>query len=212
MKVRSDLVKLSPLLGALMMAGCATTAPSSFYTLTPIPEAVDRKAPLSEGDLAVGLGPVTFPVFLDRPQIVSRAGVNQLALDEFNRWGGSLQDDFLRVLGENLAHLLGTSRIIVYPADFRFSLDLRVIADVLTFEGTSGGEAVLKVRWAILDPYIDQALAVRETAYHRKIRGPGQDAMIASLSETLGAFSRDLAQELRGVPSPRPLPRAEEPP
>jgi uncharacterized lipoprotein YmbA len=196
----------STLLVVLLAAGCATTPPSTFYTLTPIPDAAGGKATLSDSGLAVGLGPVEFPEFLERPQIVSRAGSNRLEVDELHRWGGSLQDDFLRVLGENLSRLLGTSRIQVYPADARFPLDFRVIADVLSFEGTATGEAVLRVRWSVLDPFTEQALVVRKTAYRRQASGADREAMIAALSETVGAFSRDLADELRRLPKTHPLP------
>jgi len=189
----------------MLTAGCATTPPSTFYTLTPIPEAGSRSAPISDGGVAVGIGPVDFPEFLDRPQIVSRAGPNRLDLDELHRWGGSLQDDFLRVLGENLAHLLGTSRIQVYPADVRFPLDYRVIAEVLSFEGTAADEAVLRVRWAVLDPYFEQARLVRETSYRIRAKGPTQGDMIAAMSETVGELSRDIAGVLRGLPRTKPL-------
>jgi uncharacterized lipoprotein YmbA len=188
----------------LTSAGCAT-APSSFYTLTPIRHGAADKAALADGGMAVGVGPVRFPEFLDRPQIVSRAGQSRLALDEFHRWGGSLQDDFLRVLGENLGQLLGTSRILVEPAEARFPLDFRVIADVLSFEGSASGEAVLKVRWAVLDPYLDQAMLVRENSYRSRAGNADQEAMIAALSETLGAFSRDVADQLRRMPKTTPL-------
>ncbi|MEA3275587.1 MAG: PqiC family protein [Pseudomonadota bacterium] len=210
MKIQSDRIGTF-LLGALILAGCATTPPSSFYTLTPIRGAGDRQASLSEGTIALGLGPIGFPAFLDRPQIVSRAGTNRLSLDEFHRWGGNLQDDFSRALGQNLAHLLGTSRILVYPADVRFPLDFRVIADVLSFETTPTGEAELKVRWAILHPQLEQALIVRESAYRRPVQGPTPEAKIAALSEVLGGFSRDLADELRRLPKPAPLPQGVEP-
>jgi len=189
----------------LIVAGCASTPPSTFYTLTPIPEARGRSLPLAEGGLAIGLGPFEFPEFLERPQIVSRAGANRLALDELHRWGGSLPDDFLRVTGENLAHLLDTSRIQVYPAEARFPLDFRVIADVLSFESSPAGEALLRVRWTILDPYREQARVVRETSYRSQARGPDREATIAALSETVGELSRDLADELRRLPKTKPL-------
>jgi len=181
------------------------TAPSSFYRLSSTLRPAERLAPSSEKGLAVGIGPVRFPEFLDRPQIVSRAGANRLALDEFHRWGGAVQDDFLRVLGENLGLLLGTSRILVEPAEVRFALDFRVVADVLSFEGSPGGDAVLKLRWGVLDPDMEQALVVRENTYRSRARGADQEAMIAALSETLSAFSRDLAEELLRLPRAKPL-------
>lgn len=204
MKLRSVAMVAASLVANLMLGGCVT-APSTFYTLTSTLDSADRGTPLAGKDLAVGVGPVRFPEFLDRPQIVSRAGTNQLALDEFHRWGGTLQDDFLRVLGENLGELLGTSRILVEPSEARFPLDFRVIADVLSFEGSSGREAVFKVRWGVLDPYLEQALVVRENTYRSRAAGDDPAAMIAALSETLAAFSRDVADQLRSLPTTKPL-------
>ena len=150
-----------------LMAGCASTPPSSFYTLSPLPAVAGSQAPTRRRDLAIGLGPVTFPVFLDRPQIVSRDAGNRLAVDEFNRWGGTLQDDFLRVWSENLAHLLGTSRILIFPSEIRYPLDFRIAADVLAFEGTPDGQAVLKVRWAVLDPISNRCWPCARTRYRQ---------------------------------------------
>jgi uncharacterized lipoprotein YmbA len=188
--------------GTLGLGGCATSPPSSFYTLSPLP-AADGRGSLSGGGISVGLGPVTFPVFLDRPQIVSRDAGNRLAMDEFHRWGGTLQDDFLRVWSENLTYLLDTSRVIVFPSEVRYPLDFRVTADVLTFERTPNDEAVLKVRWAVLDPYLEKALAVRENAYRQPLAQPADEgALVAAMSATLAAFSQDVADALRGMPKP----------
>ena len=189
----------------VLMAGCATP-PSSFYVLTPIPGAAGRASAISGGRLAVGLGPVTFPQFLDRPQIVAREGANRLSLDELHRWGGSLQDEFLRVWSENLAVLLETSRILVFPSEVRAPVDFRILATVLAFEGTPDREAALKVRWVVQDGQGDRVLAVREDRYASPLRqGGGEEALVAAMSECLGAFSRDVADVVRGLPKPVPL-------
>jgi uncharacterized lipoprotein YmbA len=204
------------LLWALWAAGCASTPPSVFYVLTPIPEATGRGDDIAGGGLSVGLGPVTFPQFLDRPQLVTRDGSNRLELNEFNRWGGGLQDDFLRVWGENLAHLLGTSRVIVFPSETRIPIDFRVTAEVISFEGVPAREALLKVRWAVMDSYLERALTVREDVYRCPVRqttgastsrGDQQalaaaesEAVVAAMSQCLGDFSRDVASVLRTTP------------
>jgi uncharacterized protein len=199
----------------LGLTGCATSPPSSFYTLTAIPSGVAPPVPKGSA-LSLGVGPVTFPAFLDRPQIVSRDGTNRLALDEFHRWGGSIQDDFLQVWSENLATLLGTSRVLLFPAEVRFPVDFRVSARVLSFEGDAGGqagsEAILKVRWTILDGAREQVVAVEESSYRSPLGPPGgQEALVAAMSETLGAFSRDVAERLRRLPRPALLPGHVEP-
>jgi uncharacterized lipoprotein YmbA len=196
-------------LTGVLLAACATP-PSNFYVLTPMAEAAGRTDGLHGGTLALGLGPVVFPQFLDRPQIVARDGTNRLSVDEFHRWGGSLQDDFVRVWGENLAALLDTSRIVVFPTEVRTPLDFRVLATVLGFEGVPGGEAVLKVRWTVIDGQRGQILTVREDRYASPLRQEGgEEAVVAAMSACLGAFSRDVADVVRRLPKPAPLPASE---
>jgi hypothetical protein len=209
-------------LPALLLAACASSPPSSFYVLTPIPEAAGRAADIEGGGISVGIGPVVFPQFLDRPQLVVRDTANRLALDEFHRWGGTVQDEFLRVWGENLAHLLGTSRILVFPSESRMALDFRITAEVVSFEGTPANDALLKVRWAVMDPYLEQTLAAREDVYRCPIEreppaataslsldngdddGADSAAVVAAMSRCLGDFSRDVATVLRTLPKPPP--------
>lgn len=211
-------------LAGLLAAGCASTPPSVFYTLTPLPEAAGRSADISGGGLTVGLGPVVFPQFLDRPQIVTRDATNRLSLNEFQRWGGSIQDDFLRVWSENLAYLLGTSRLVVFPTESRMPVDFRILAEVLTFESRPNGDAVLKVRWSVMDPYLERPLLSREDIYVSPIvyapaapltaatppasaaADADYPAVVAAMSRSLGEFSRDVAAAVQALPVPQPPP------
>ncbi len=207
----------------LLLSACASSPPSSFYTLSPLPASEGLGADIRGGGLALGIGPVTFPEFLDRPQIVARDSANRLALNEFHRWGGTVQDDFLRVWGENLGYLLGTSRVLAAPSEVRVPLDFRIAAEVLAFEGTPGDEALLRVRWAVLDSYLERTLVSREGNYRCPItasapapaRGAAQvfgnsapspdfQGVVAALSKCLGDFSRDVAEVVRSLPRPLP--------
>lgn len=60
------------ILSLLVMSGCigGTTQPSVYYVLN----ASDTDAGYSVPGLDLGVGPVTLPGILDRPQIVSRQG------------------------------------------------------------------------------------------------------------------------------------------
>lgn len=206
------------------LSGCASP-PSHFYTLTALPEVTDRVSGIANGQLTIGVGPVEFPEFLIRPQLVARVGANQLAFDEFHRWGGTLEDDFLRVWGENLSHLLHTSRVLVFPREARLRPDFRVTAEVLSFEAQEPGEEVsLRVRWSVLDAFLEQTLVAREDHYRCAIELPAtapqggagaageaaraaaaNAAMVAALSRCLGDFSRDVAGAIGALPRPQPL-------
>jgi hypothetical protein len=98
------------------------------------------------------------------------------------------------------------------------TLDYRVPAEVLAFEGAADGSAVLRVRWSVTDDRLRQSFAAREDAYRCPIRAtaatgasPAADdaryaAVVAALSDCLGDFSRDVAAVLGGLPKPQPLP------
>ena len=204
-------VLMIALASASLLAGCASSPPSSFYSLSPLPETRTAGIKLSPDGPAIGIGPVVFPRFLDRPQFVSRDGENRLVIDEFHRWGGTLQDDFLRVIGENLAYLLGTSRVVVLPSDARFTLDYRLSADVLSFEGVDERQATLKLRWMITDPSLTKVYALHESVYQTSLPNPEDPgSLAAALSKTLAAFSRDLADLLRTLPENPPPVKANE--
>ena len=68
------------------MAGCGSTPPSHFYTLS----ATAKPAALSSS-VSVSVGPVAVPAVVDRPEIVVRTGPNEVWLDEFNRWASPLR-------------------------------------------------------------------------------------------------------------------------
>ncbi|MBK1644926.1 hypothetical protein CKO25_09735 [Thiocapsa imhoffii] len=185
-----------------LLIGCATSPPSSFYTLTAMSAMGDTGGPPSPS-FSVGLGPVSFPQFLDRPQIVRRDAGNRLEIDEFHRWGGTIQDDFLRVWIENMSELLGTTRVFAFPNDVRYPLDFRVLVDVLAFEGTGDDHALLRVRWIVLAHQTEEILLVEDTGYRRQLAEPRDEgALIAAMSAVLADFSRDVAATLTRLPIP----------
>ncbi|MGZ5121144.1 MAG: PqiC family protein, partial [Burkholderiales bacterium] len=91
--------------GAVMMlcaltvvaAGCASTPPAHFYTLS----ATATRSSTSSS-VSVAVGPVSVPAVVDRPEIIISTGDNEVQLDEFNRWASPLQDNLARVIAENL--------------------------------------------------------------------------------------------------------------
>lgn len=176
-----------------LLAGCATTPPSTFYALAPLASGQMHSSAYPR--LTLGIGPVRFARYLDRAQIVRRASANRLDFNEFERWGGSLEDEFTRVWGENLGILLGTSRVMILPTEWRAPLDVRIAAEVLAFEGTPDGQARLKVRWMLHDPSDEEPSLVRVNEYAGTLSVPADtEALIAALSALLADFSRDVAE------------------
>src|SRR5262249_12123234 len=133
----------------LSLAGCGNTQPTRFYVLSAIPQ----KPAQSPGQgAAIGVGPITIPQYLDRPQIVTRTGDNQLALGEFDDWGGTLDDNIKLTLASNLATLLETDRVSLFPWKDAAPIEYQVTIDIETFEANDQGTAVLSVFWSIINP------------------------------------------------------------
>jgi uncharacterized protein len=138
---------LAILAACLVSTSCADSQPTRFYTLAPLAEAPPREAmPALPSDLTLGVGPVTLPPYLDRPQLVTRAGSNRVVLADFDSWAEPLDGLFARVLAENLAILLGTDDVLLLPQRRPVPLDYQVEVDVTRFVDTSGN-AALDARW-----------------------------------------------------------------
>lgn len=184
-------VLLSVVLGILN--GCATTPPTRFYLLTALPS--PPAAPAKGRNLALGVGPVELPAYLDRVQIATRIGQHELNLAEFDRWGEPLQDNFVRVLAENLGLLVPTEQVVLHPWE-RGAVDYQVAVQVLRFDYTVGADAVLTARWRILTGDEKELLA-RKTTYSERPTGQDYPAIVAALDRTLAMLSRDIAAALR---------------
>src|SRR5689334_10243728 len=108
---------------AWALAACSLLAPKQdrtrFIILTPVSAANGNGAQLSDRPkstpVTIGLGPVQFPEYLDRPELVIRTSANAFELSEANRWAEPLADNFRHVLASDLTNLLGAANIVQYP-------------------------------------------------------------------------------------------------
>lgn len=187
------------LFAAMMLTGCigGRSPAVQFYNLSPMVTA--SGAPTADAGPAIAVGPVIFPRSLRRSQLVIRTGPNSVELDEFHRWAGSLESDFLDVLGGNLGALLSTDRVAVYPAEARFPLDYRVVLDVDRFDGSPGGTLVLSVRWAISTGELGEAVIVRQSTIEQPVTGDSVDALVQAHDAAVAQLSRQIADQIRSL-------------
>jgi len=99
----------------------------------------------------IGVGPVSIPDSLDRSQIVTLSGGNEVIIAEFDRWYGSCRDEIARVMTENLSALLPSQRVVSYAWGRRVSLNRQITVDILRLDGVLGKTVILKANWAILE-------------------------------------------------------------
>ena len=199
----------------LSMAACSTVlAPrpdqSQFFVLTPISETAPS-APLTLGrganSLTLGLGPVKFPEYVDRPEVITRVTPNRLELSEHDRWAESLKKNFTRVLAQDLTTVTGARQVSSFPWFHPATFDYQVTVDVSQFDTDPAARAQLIAHWEIKDPETGELLSSGDSNIAETAQS-GESAA-STLSRAVGDLSRELAQAIQSVQSrPHPKPRA----
>ena len=188
-------------LGLLLLSGCSILSPrpdpSRFFTLTPIAEPGPNPGALAGHVL--GVGPITFPPYLDRPELVTRVGPNEVRSAASDYWAGSLAKQFETTLSHDLQALLGPSSVQSYPWYAGGQPDLVVEADVAQFERAIDGQAHLRALWR-LRKASGEVLRAGESNLARSA-APDAGSTVATLSELLGQFSRELTDAIRETTS-----------
>jgi uncharacterized lipoprotein YmbA len=182
---------------AIPLFGCAGTSPSvTFYTLNAL-SGTNTGSPGGnvEQSIAVGVGPVAFPGYLDRPQIVTRRGQNRLNISEFHRWGDSLLKDFSRVMAKNVSILLSTNRVTVYPWPDDFSPDYQIRLDIEQFGGQLGHSATLDVRWSVTGRE-GKDLVIQTSAIEEPMSTADYEGLVAAMSRAIDTLSRKVTKEI----------------
>jgi hypothetical protein len=180
---------------ALLLTGCllgpGTTRTTRLFVLnataTPAGSSDDAS------DLRLGIGRILLPEFLNRPQIVTRTGGNRVRMADFSQWAEPLEKGIPRVLSENLARLTGTDQVSVYPWPTQIEVDLMVEIAVIRFEGDTDGEVSLVARWRLIRADGSEALPLQGSSYADSAADRSTEAMVAAMSRTLAAMSRDIA-------------------
>ena len=184
--------------GLLFLAGCfgGPSPPARFYTLTQVETSSGAVAPSPEKLLVVG--PVTIPDYLDRPQIVTRSGTNELVIAEFNRWGGFLGNDISRALVAELSTRLGPSGFTVLPRQAiphtAFKTGYRAPVDIARFDGILGKEVVLNATWRLLmkQGLNEQPLLSKEITIIEPAGGGSYEDLVAAMARALQKFGASL--------------------
>ncbi|MGB5615447.1 MAG: PqiC family protein [Desulfobacterales bacterium] len=183
------------------VAGCAGPSPrSNYYLLNALPDQETGQTTTAAFDgLSVGIGPVSFPGYLDRPQIVVRTGPNEISFSEFDRWAEPLKNNFMRVFKENLVDRLKTDSIFVYPWPPGAVFEFQVSVEVARFDARPGDGAELDVQWTILRNHDGEVILSRKSSYSVDLGGSDYKTIVAAQSRAVADFSREVAVAVTDV-------------
>ena len=186
-------------IAAIFLGSCRSQTPR-FYALSPIQEdqvITKRKSPAQNA--VIGIGPVKLADYLDQSMLVSGTSNNQAVKAEFDRWVGSLKDNFINVLSDNMSFLLSTERIYVYPWRVSVPIDYQVVLDIVRCDGRLGDAAWLEVRWSIMGGPEKKLLKTSRSSIREPVSGADYAAVVAAQSRALAKLSQEIAEAIQGT-------------
>lgn len=184
------------LIAVLLLTGCSSTEPPRFYLLNPLAEGTNLQRPTSEPCISLGVGPVRLPEYLDRPQIVTRATRDELALAQLDRWAEPLSDAFRRVLAQNLSRLLCTTTVSLYPWRPSIPHDYRLEVQVIRMDGKPGEGVVLEAWWSVSGGPDKKVLAAKQSGFTEPAQNRDYEALVQAHSRAVVLLCRDIAQTI----------------
>jgi len=189
-------------IAALFLGGCRSQSPR-FYALNPIQEdQVISKRERPAQNAVIGIGPVKLADYLDQSMIVTRTSDNQAVKAEFDRWVGSLKDNFVNVLADNLGFLLATERIYLYPWRLSVPIEYQVLLDIVRCDGRLGDAAWLEVRWSVFQGPGKKLLKTNRSSIREPAGGADYAALVAAQSRALAKLSQEIAEAIQGAEKP----------
>jgi uncharacterized lipoprotein YmbA len=185
------------LFGACMKLGTSKSTATRFYLLESNVEQRMVTGPQGRlSNLSLGVGPVTVPPYLDRPQLVTRISDNELRVDEFNQWAEPLKTSILRVIQENLSVLSGAGQVHSYPIRRATVIDYQISLDVLRFDADALGRVTFKCVWRIVSPTSDQQLQQKRSTIVQPSTSAASADVVDAMNTTLAALSEEMVQAL----------------
>lgn len=193
------------LVGGLGMACLGRSPEVEHYMLgtgSPASSRASSPASVARGAVApaVLVGPVRLPAYLERPQLARLESGGGIELDEFHRWLGGFEQNFLRSLALGLARRLDSVKIVAHPSKAPFPIEHRVRLHVDDLIATPAGTLRVRIRWALIDearggdasPPPLLALFERELP----IEGDSAVALVAAHDRAVEALVEDVAAAL----------------
>jgi uncharacterized protein len=181
-------------IAVLLLGACVTASTERFYVLEPISKPT-ATSPLPGDNLVIGIGKIAIPVYLDRPQIMTKVHGNELMLDEHSLWAEPLQEAIPRVIALNLQALTG-AEVKIDPWRRARQVTYRLSAQLGRLDGMLGGEAVLEVRWGLEDTRTQGSPVMRDSHLVTTVNTGDYRALADAYSRLIAAFSSEVAGEV----------------
>jgi uncharacterized lipoprotein YmbA len=172
--------------------------PTHFFILSANNAAPSGATQPPTGALTIGLGPIGFPDYLARAEIVSRTADNRIDLAANDRWAEPLDVTFKRVLALDLSRALGGAQVAEFPwfgSKPEFTYRIEVTVD--RFETDAQNAAQLTARWSVINGSDGRVLHASASAINVPAASTDHAATATALSVAEDQFAIELAAAVR---------------
>ena len=180
----------------LLSSACSlggNTRPPQFFVLD---TAIEQAISDDTGTQEIGIGPISIPGYINRPQIVTKTNSAEVQFDEFARWAEPVDAMFTRTLAQNIKALTNSQSIYAHPWPNLINLDYRISATVIKFENDTQGDALLIVHWGIIDGSDTTDYKVIYSEFTAKSINTSYAARVAALNDTLAQFAKEIVANI----------------
>jgi uncharacterized lipoprotein YmbA len=187
-----------------LLSGCSLGRQpplTRLYVLTTMPQSERTAQAVLMSSDSIGVGPVTLPPYTDRRQIVTGNTNPELGRAAFEEWAEPLDENFTRVLAENLSFLLATDQVMVFPWQGPIPITYQVIVEVTQFLGEPNGQVSLETRWSVIGENGKEVLVRKKSSFSEPVGGQDYQALAAAMSRTVAGLSREIAATIVTIAS-----------
>lgn len=196
----NNILKLIALtLFAISIGACSigtTTKSSKYYVLD---ARIEKSNSHQLSSLALGVGPISIPGYIDRPQFVTKTDTPELQIEEYARWAEPMDRMFSRALTQNIQILTDSQQIHSHPWSNASELKYRLSAKVIKFENNINGDALLVVHWELINTGNPSDTIVKQTMYNVLATGKDFSDRVNALNETIAQFAYDIVDTLEDL-------------
>lgn len=189
------LILVTAILGLVLgLTACRSAAPPIvYYTLDSLPLTdIGTRESAASSPLLIGVGPVSLPTYLERAQIVTRSGDHTLAINDFHRWAGPLDEEILRVLVVSVGKALPGAEVLPYPWGRRYDPTHQVRVTVQRFDGQMGDTVHLRGIWHLTCRTDPEKNAGRVFDLAEAVAAPTMEALVAAQNRALARLAGEI--------------------
>lgn len=194
---------LTALAAPLLLVSCSILQPIEDTTVHHLLNPGVPERTMTGSSPSVAIASPALPDYLDRQQLVSRAGHGELEMNPANLWAEPLKAGIARVTAANLGRL--TNSLNIQPADRFIGMDYQTVLELRIdrFEPDANNTLVLKCTWklqpvkgAVAPTRVFETVVPMGTAAVPVLATGPQIERIRAMDEALAQLAHQIAKSL----------------